>query len=374
MVIDRNMDFGHRFRTFLKRWFPFLIGCGLVLIVVVISALFQEKDRDSQISAPTMTLPVEPIENTLKDILVAHRTLWESQERGDSDQILWTVRVPADLPIPSLHLAIQEGLDGLDAQILIGESDPLSDKISLYIGCQDSCLFILHLVSSPNLWRDTGKIALLIDDFGARWDTFVKSFFELPGQINISVIPGCRLSKKVASEAQKRGCEVILHLPMEPVKSDYKDNGYTILTTMTKLQMEKVIKRSLSDVPGVVGVNNHMGSKVTADQRAITAALEVIKLEGLYFIDSRTTAASVAYKVAQELGLRCGQKDLFLDTDPDKESIKRNLNQLVQKAKNQGFAIGIGHCHRNMLEILRDEMPRIQEKGYRFVRLSEVIR
>lgn len=374
MGFNRNMDFGHRFRIFLKRWFPFLIGCGLILIVVVISALLHNMDREFQISEPTMIFPTELIENTLKDILVAHRTLWEGQERDGGDQVLWTARVPADLPIPSLHLAIQEGLADIDGEILYGESDPLSDKISLYIGCQDSCLFILDLVSSPSLWRDTGKIALLIDDFGARWDTFVKSFFELPGQINISVIPGCRLSKKVASEAEKRGCEVILHLPMEPIKSDYKDNGYTILTTMTKLQMEKVIKHSLSDVPGVVGVNNHMGSKVTSDQRAITAALEVIKLEGLYFLDSRTTAASVAYQVAQELGLRCGQRDLFLDADPDKASIQRSLNQLVQKAKNQGFAIGIGHCHRNMLEILRDEMPRIQEKGYRFVRLSEVIR
>lgn len=374
MGVYQKRDYIYRFRSFFKRWFPFLAGCFIVLIIIIIGTIFQESSSEISNSSTPAPLPVEPIENTIKDILVAHHTLWEIQDDGSNPPACWTIRVPTDLPIPSLHLAIQEGLADVDGQILEGKSDPLLNTVSLYIGIRDSCLFLLHLVSSPTLWRDSGKIVILIDDFGNRWNTFVRSFFELPGQINISVIPGFQLSRKVAVEAQKKGCEVLLHLPMEPVKADVQDNGYTILTRMTHSQMERVLKRALEDVPGVFGINNHMGSKVTADPRAMTTLLQIIRSMNLYFLDSRTSTVSVAYELAQKLGLRCGKRDIFLDAKMDKESIRNQLYRLVQKAKSHGYAVGIGHCHRHMLEILRDEMPKIQEKGYRFVQLSEVIR
>ena len=358
----------------MKRVGTSLVVGGVLILLVGVWA-YKEKHFWFQDFSPVVVAPpVEELKLVLKDVLAGYRVSWERKRNRQPGGELWQVHVPDDVPVPSLHLAVQESVARVGARVLFAESEPVSGRVSLRIGWQDSCFFRVELVPLRGVRRDEGRIALLIDDFGDRWDGFVESFLELGEPITISVIPGRQMSSRVAQEAAERGCEVVLHLPMEPLYMPYQDDGYIVLTTMAREQVRRVVQRALDDVPGAVGVNNHMGSRVTADRRTMTEVLEEVKARGLYFVDSRTTAASVAYEVARELGLWCGQRDLFLDAEGGKAEVREKFWGLARKARAAGSAIGIGHCQRMTLEVLREEMPRIQAEGFRFVPLSEVVK
>jgi polysaccharide deacetylase 2 family uncharacterized protein YibQ len=357
-----------------RTWIPLFAGIFVVLLIIGIYVYLQGRSGVETVPSEKINPPFTDIEDALKEVFIAHDVLWELRGRDYTGKSVWYVRVPGDLPIPSIHLAIQEGISRTGAYVLSGESEPISGLVSLLIGWQDSCLFRVNLHSIKEYKRETGRIALLIDDFGDRWDDFIKSFFDFSNHITISILPGLKLSSKVAIEAGDRGCEVILHLPMEPVKSSFNNNGFFILTEMTQTQINKIILKSLDNIPNVVGVNNHMGSRVTAERRTMTFVLDVIRSKGLFFLDSKTTASSVAYRIARELGIPCGKRDVFLDIVTDQEAIRQCFDELARKAQENGFAIGIGHCHRNMLVVLREKVPELQARGFKLVRLSEVIR
>lgn len=369
---QREVKRGNALRSF---WAPMAVGSFLILLMVVVRTYWMERDdSEPAVSVIKDTSWVEELKRVLGDVLDAHGISWGLQKHQRNRVEVWRVRVPNDLPIPSLHLAIQEGLDRVGAQVLFAESEPISGRVSLQIGWQDSCFMEVHLSSLKDVWREEGEIALIIDDFGDRWDRPSKSFLDLGADITMSVLPGRKMSSEVARELRERGFEVILHLPMEPLNSPYKNDGYIILADMDRREILRVIQRSLDDVPGIVGVNNHMGSRVTSDRRSITAVLEELKAKNLYFVDSRTTAASVAGEVAQVLGLRYGERDVFFDVEREKDTIRNRLWELTRKAKVNGFSIGIGHCHPMTLEVLQEEIPKIQAKGFRFVHVSEVVR
>jgi polysaccharide deacetylase 2 family uncharacterized protein YibQ len=364
-----------RKNIFMNPWLPLIIGPFLIVSLFVVHFYYKAKiDRELSQQSNGFDSSYVVLKSTLKEVLETHRLPWESQRGSKVYQEFWRVWVPTDLPIPSLHLDIQEKINQIGAVILFAESEPVSGCVTLHIGWQDSSLFRIRLFHVRDVRREKGRIALLIDDFGDRWDQTVVSFIQLGADLTYSVIPGEKMSLKVAREMAKRGCEVILHMPMEPLNSSFRKNQYMILTEMNKQKIYSIIQRSLSEVPDAVGVNNHMGSKATSDRQTMICVLEEIKREGLYFVDSRTIASSVAYDVAQSLGLKCGQRDVFIDVDKNREIIRRKVWELAHKAKSNGFAIGIGHCQRMTLDVLREEIPKIQAEGYRFVRLSEVVR
>jgi polysaccharide deacetylase 2 family uncharacterized protein YibQ len=112
---------------------------------------------------------------------------------------------------------------------------------------------------------------------------------------------------------------------------------------------------------------------VTADRRIMGYLMEAMKSDQLYFVDSRTTAASLAYDLALSAGMRCTKRDVFIDTVQKKESVEKSLDDLAKIAEKNGTAVGIGHCYRITLEVLREKIPELKSRGFRFVRVSEVV-
>jgi polysaccharide deacetylase 2 family uncharacterized protein YibQ len=293
----------------------------------------------------------------------------QARPRGET----WTVSVPAEMALPSIHLSLQEEMNRIGAAILNAETDPATGNTLLKIGDDDSCYYQIRLIPLKKEENDAGKIALVIDDFGDRLDDMEYAFFDLDGKITVSVLPGRKFSAKVAREANERGREVILHLAMEPLQAAFREDGFIILTKMPRERIRSTFQKALNQVPSAVGVNNHMGSRATSDRQTMTDVMECIRQKGLYFVDSYTVASSVAYTVAREMGVPTARRDVFLDVDGSEASIRRKLGELALKAKRNGRAVGIGHCHRNMLSALQKEMPRIQEQGLKFVSLSAVV-
>ncbi|MBN2105059.1 divergent polysaccharide deacetylase family protein [bacterium] len=354
-------------------WAPFLAG-GLIILFLIAGRIIMdawiEKSHEPTLQAGP---PLKEIKQRVSDVLVAHEVQWKEISNPAGSLQHWEVKIPADLPESDLYVSLQGGLFDIGAEVIYSHHDPRSGQLRLNLGWADSCLLVLQLVPAAYK-RRAGHIAILIDDFGDRCDTFTKSFLDLDADITISIIPGLSHSREMANQAFLQGCEFVMHLPMEPLNGDYPDYGYTLITEMSQKQVEEIFEKSMRNLPQAAGVNNHMGSKVTSDRRIMGYLMNAIKPKNLYFLDSRTTAASVAYDVALFTGLRCAKRDVFLDTDSEKQAIRRKLIELAQKAEDKGTGIGIGHCYRNTLEVLREEIPELQKQGFQFIHLSQAVR
>ncbi|MBI5642507.1 MAG: divergent polysaccharide deacetylase family protein [Deltaproteobacteria bacterium] len=217
------------------------------------------------------------------------------------------------------------------------------------------------------------RIAIVIDDMGQDIGK-LRELFTVGGPITIAVMPNMRYSKETAREARLKGWDVILHLPMEPKELSENDPGAgALLTAMSTEEITAQVERDLSAVPDVIGVNNHMGSKFTEDESDMRAVLGVIKKKNMFFLDSRTSANSVAGRLAKELGVRNADRSVFLDNTRDVAYIKGQIGELVSIAKRRGKAIGIGHPYPETLEALKATVSGLDEKGIAVVKLSDIV-
>jgi len=217
-----------------------------------------------------------------------------------------------------------------------------------------------------------GKIAIVLDDWG--YNTRNLKFLDnLKYPLTFSVLPNLPYSASVARQLNRRGFEVILHLPMEP-REEFRLEKGTVIISMDAEEIRRIIEADLKSVNPVKGVSNHMGSRATADLRTIKVVFKELKKKRLYFLDSLVAGSSVCQQVAKEERISFAVRDVFLDNEEDPAYIRGQINQLKVKAEIHGYAVGIGHDRKNTLEVLRETMPQLAKEGYRFVFVSEVAR
>jgi hypothetical protein len=161
--------------------------------------------------------------------------------------------------------------------------------------------------------------------------------------ITFSVLPRLAKSEELAVKIHNLGHQIMLHQPMEPTSADIDPGPGALYVGDGPQKINKIIEENIALVPFAEGVNNHMGSKFTACQPGVQAALQVIKQSGLFFVDSLTTNRSEAYKTARELHMPTACRNIFLDNQLEEQAILRQLHRLKQIALTYGHAIGIGH-------------------------------
>lgn len=225
--------------------------------------------------------------------------------------------------------------------------------------------------TSPEPQASVPKIAIIVDD-GGYGGPSTETILGLDPRITLSILPHCPHTTDTAERASALGFEIMLHMPMESNSKQAKFPG-AIRSDMTKAQIQQAIETALEQVPHAVGVNNHTGSKFTSDRKGLPAFFEVVQSRGLFFVDSRTSAATVAYDVALELGIPAGKRDVFLDNQADSALIRQQLEHLVEIAKSQGSAIGICHFRPTTAEVLSEMLPKIEASGVQLVRASELV-
>ena len=216
------------------------------------------------------------------------------------------------------------------------------------------------------------RLAIILDDLGHDRGA-AESLLALPFPLTVSVIPHLPYSSEVAEEAFRRGDEVLLHLPMES-ESEVKQEGVELRVGMNSRQVESALAGMLETVPHAVGVNNHQGSRATADSILMGELMPALRQRGLFFIDSRTTKATVAYTVAESSGVRAASRKVFLDDTPTKEAVRAQINLAARDATRDGFAIAIGHPHPATLAALGELVPQLESRGIRLVFASDVVR
>jgi hypothetical protein len=214
-------------------------------------------------------------------------------------------------------------------------------------------------------------LAVVVDDLG-RSVADVHRLAALGVPLSYAVLPFESRTAEVAAELERLGAEVLLHLPMEG--RDGADPGPGALRVgMDAAALAAATREALAAVPRAAGVNNHMGSVLSADASSMRVVLRELAGRGVFFLDSRTTADSVAYPAARELGLAAAERDVFLDPVLEPEAIRAQFHRLLDVARREGSAIAIGHPHPATLEVLAEEVPRALELGYTFVPVSDLL-
>jgi polysaccharide deacetylase 2 family uncharacterized protein YibQ len=217
------------------------------------------------------------------------------------------------------------------------------------------------------------RLAIIIDDAG-QWLQIEREFIALPIPLTMSVLPDVRYSHLIASETAAAGKGVMLHLPMEPISHINPGPG-KITTEMTDTQISDQVDADLNDVPLAQGVNNHEGSKATADPRVMRDVAAVIaQHRDLFFIDSMTSAHSIAAEAARSAGVPAARRDVFLDDVNEVPYVEGQLETAGKLALQNGQAIAIGHPRPATFAALRAMIPRLQNEGVTFVLVRDLVR
>ncbi len=209
---------------------------------------------------------------------------------------------------------------------------------------------------------------MVVDDLGRSLDE-VSALDELAVPLSYSVLPYEARTAEVVARLRGEHREILCHLPMQPANGHNPGPG-ALSESMGVDALAAATRAALARVPGAVGANNHMGSGLTTDRAAMGAILDVLQRQGLFFLDSRTSAESVGYPLARSLGLPTAERDVFLDNDPDPAAIRRQFARLLERSRERGGAIAIAHPHPGTLAVLREEVPRARSEGFVFVPVS----
>jgi uncharacterized protein len=216
------------------------------------------------------------------------------------------------------------------------------------------------------------KLALIVDDCG-QWIDTERGFIALGVPLTLSVLPDVHYTSEVAREASDAGMGVMLHLPMEPISRINPGPG-KITTEMTDPQIVAQVEADLAQVPLAHGVNNHEGSKASADERVMNDVIGVLAKRGdLFFIDSRTSAASVGEQIARAQGVPTAARDVFLDSRADVAYTEEQLRKAAALARRNGEAIAIGHPKPTTLAAVRAMIPQLQAAGIQFVLAQDLV-
>lgn len=215
------------------------------------------------------------------------------------------------------------------------------------------------------------RLALIVDDCG-QWIATERGFIALDVPLTLSVLPDVPYTNLIATEASDAGKGVMLHLPMETLSGLNPGPG-KVTTEMSDEQIVAQVQSDLAEVPLARGVNNHEGSKASADPRVMRAVIGVLAQHNLFFIDSRTNSASVGEATARAMGVPTGARDVFLDNRADVAYSEAQLSQAAEIARRTGSAIAIGHPRPTTLAAVRAMIPRLQAIGIRFVLAQDLI-
>ena len=238
------------------------------------------------------------------------------------------------------------------------------------------CLFGIALLffSGQSVAGDSIKIAIIIDDLGHNY-TVGKKLIDMPYQMTYAILPQRPYSVQLANLAADHGKEVMVHLPMQ--SSDYQELGSGALTMeQTRQQFMRTVRESIEAVPNAKGVNNHMGSLLTRHPGHMTWLMQTLSLENgnLYFVDSKTTAQTIAGQIAREHFVPSITRDVFLDSVQNEDDITNQLTLLLQLAREKGHAVAIGHPYPETIASLKNFLPRLAEENIEVVPVTRLVK
>ncbi|MGM9583291.1 MAG: divergent polysaccharide deacetylase family protein [Phascolarctobacterium sp.] len=226
-------------------------------------------------------------------------------------------------------------------------------------------------VEEPRQYQ--GKIAIIVDDCGADMTT-VRTLLNTGLPFSYAILPDKEFSSDILEMVKSRGKVPLLHLPMEPLsRSAMSEGNRTIMTNTSAATQQSLVRKHLHSLPGVIGVNNHQGSKATADKATMKNVLQVLKKENIFFVDSRTNSASIARDMAKQMGVATARNDIFLDNSSNVEDIRKQIYKAFAMAEKNGSAIAICHARTNTAKCWQMYAEEFKKSGITFVPVNKLL-
>ncbi len=232
------------------------------------------------------------------------------------------------------------------------------------------CAHTEDIAESIPAAADRAHVTIIIDDLGYSMPP-AEAILQLAYPLTLAIIPFTPYGKRIAQAANAIEKEVMLHAPMETLATNKWENGLSV--SMDEIELLSTMDAMLTDIPYVVGVNNHGGSKLTQDHSRMDWVMNFLAQRQLFFIDSRTTAASIAVEAAKNNAIAYSERDVFIDNEKSQEYIENQLQTLFKIALKQGKAIGIGHPYPETSRALQNTLPQLQKAGIRLVSASKMV-
>lgn len=216
---------------------------------------------------------------------------------------------------------------------------------------------ILFALLGYSAFAAPARLAIVIDDFGYRKSN-EEQVLQMPAAISVAVLPNAPLSQEMARKAYQSGHEILIHMPMAPLSKQPLERD-TLRPTMSKEEIRRIIAQAIHNVPHAKGMNNHMGSAMTADLAAMKLVMQTLSHYQLYFLDSMTIGSSKSILAAQGTSVQTVKRNVFLDDDQNEAAVSKQFNQAVKMAQKNGSAIAIGHPHPNTIKVLQQMLPKL---------------
>jgi polysaccharide deacetylase 2 family uncharacterized protein YibQ len=299
-----------------------------------------------------------------KDILF--RSVKPRVEAGNEfDFIDLLVRLKDSRSLLQLGTIITRELSLLRPQVSYTSEEGSDDEVLYYIsalGIHTHKISLVHKAYDFAIPEGRPKVGMIVDDLGYDCDLSI-SFMNLDLPLSFSVLPLAPYTEVIVREARRKRRELILHLPMEPRNYPSIDPGPgALFMEMSDKDIRRTIEEHLDRVPGVKGVNNHMGSYFTESQGKMAVVMDELRKRHLFYIDSRTTHQTVAFDLARKMGVPAAERGVFLDNDLSPKGINFQMERLLGIARHSGAAIGIAHPHKETLQVLKGFLQRLKSK------------
>jgi len=266
---------------------------------------------------------------------------------------------------PRLRDALEKG--GISEFDIIRYPSPAGETWELRVDSGEMITYRIDLFQEI-----AGRVAIILDDFGNSFRNKAL-LLELDYPLTLAILPGLTYSSAVDRLAAENGFEVLLHCPLEAINPDLPLGPGAIYCRTPEDELIRIFDDDISGLPHVVGVNNHMGSAFTTDTGAMRRLLAEVKRNDLFFIDSLTIGGTVTRYLAEEMGVDCESRDVFLDHVNSEEFILRQFEVLKRKAKERGSAIAIGHDRPLTLKMLHQLIPTLAEDNLKLVPVSNLV-
>jgi polysaccharide deacetylase 2 family uncharacterized protein YibQ len=281
------------------------------------------------------------------------------------------IKIPLEYSLDGLIEKIKQKFTSSRVKILNLEEINLKDTYQI----QTDLGFEKVLTHRLYFSLEKAKIALLIDDFGyVNDETLLNTFFrEMDLPFTISIIPGTPFAREIAREAKSAGKQILVHLPMQPEGRFENRYKWIILEEMSRERVGEIVREAIEAIPYAEGLNNHMGSLVTAKENIMQPVLEVLKEKKMFFVDSKTSPRSIAYPLAQKLGVRSTFRSVFLDNEKKQTYIERQFKRLLLAAVKKGRALGLGHADFKTASVLAKLIKKCDNRKFNFVLVSEIL-
>ncbi len=256
------------------------------------------------------------------------------------------------------------------------------------IKCVSKVLLLICLIISSTSWAQnkastvnnlpldkkpkTNYVAIIIDDLGYKIKHDQRAV-QLPGKVTFAFLPHTPHVKKLAETVHSKGNEIMLHLPMQSVETLYLGPG-ALTNSMNEQEFKHSVLKSIQSIPYVKGINNHMGSLMTSQKESMQWLMDEVTKTDLFFVDSRTTADTVAEQTANQYNIRNTRRNVFLDHERNRPAIEFQFERLIRLAKKNGSAVAIGHPFPETLKILEEKIPQLEAAGIQLITVSELIK